>query len=55
MREINETKNIKNKIDMIQKNINELLNRIKNNIINKINFINNLLYTYEYEQKYHKS
>ena len=53
MKEINEIKNIKNKIDTIQNNINELFNKIKNNIINKIDFINNLLYTYEYEQKYH--
>ena len=53
MKEINEIKNIKNKIDIIQNNINELFNKIKNNIINKIDLINNLLYTYEYEQKYH--
>ena len=32
--------------------MNELF-KIKNNIINKIDFINNLLYIYEYEQKNH--
>jgi len=51
IKEINEMKNLKNKIDTIQNNINELFNKIKNNIINIIYFINNLLYTYEYEQK----
>ena len=51
IKQINEIENIKNKIDTIQNNINELFNKIKNNIINKIDFINNLLYTYEYEKK----
>ena len=52
MKEINEIKNIKVKIDTVQNQINELFNKIKNNINNKVSFINNLLYTYEYEQKY---
>ena len=50
--EINKIKDINNKINEIQNKINELFNKIKNNISNKVDFVNSLLYTYQYQQKY---
>ena len=52
MKEINNIINIKTKIDTVQNQINESFNKIKINISNKVLFINNLLYTYQYQKKY---
>ena len=49
---IKEILEIKTKMDSVQKSINESFNKIKSNSLNVIQFMQHLVYTYNYEQLY---